>query len=199
MIGDGPTLDRFVFRLSVKPFGKLKRLEIAADLLQIDPDILSVRNCYKHSALRMRQVEAQDMRIALLIQQGRFARRPWLDPEHCRLDAQIPSKNNAKAPVRQCKPNLIFRTNESSRASALLFAETGMTVFEYRRIGFEGGAPKIHGTVLQGNAIRASARKLVRRRKGQDRFTRRGHCRDSEWIRWSSGYGSDTRRGKKTN
>ena len=53
MIGGGPSLDRFVFRLSVKPFGKLERLEIAADLLQIDPDLQSVRNCYKHSAVRM--------------------------------------------------------------------------------------------------------------------------------------------------
>jgi len=137
MIGGGPSLDRFVFRLSVKPFGKLKRLEIAADLLQIDPDLLSVRNCYKHSAVRMRQVEAQDMRTAPLVQQGRFARRPWLEPEHCRLDTQIPSKHNAKAAVRQCKPNLILRTNESGGAGTLLFAETGMTVFEYRRIGFK--------------------------------------------------------------
>src|SRR6476659_3692497 len=115
------------------------------------------------------------MRTALLVQQGRFARRPWLEPAHCRLDTQIPSKHNAKAAVRQCKPNLIFMTNESGGASTLLFAETGMTVFEYRRIGFKRVAPKIHSTVLQGNSIRASVRELVHRRKGQDRFTRRGH------------------------
>lgn len=175
MTSGGPTLDRFVFRLGVKPFGKLERLEIAADLLQIDPDILSIRNCNKHSAMRMRQVEAQDMRTALLVQQGRFARRPWLEPECCRLDTQIPSKHNAKAAARQRKPNLIFRTNESDGANTLLLAETGMTVFEYRHVAFKRGAPKIHGTVLQGNSIRASARELVHRRKGQDRFKRRGH------------------------
>jgi len=95
MIGGGPSLDRFVFRLSVKPFGKLERLKIAAHLLQIDPDILSLRNGNKHSAMRMRQVEAQNMRTALMVQQGRFARWPWLEPERCRLDPQIPGKHNA--------------------------------------------------------------------------------------------------------
>ena len=102
--------------------------------------------------MRMRQVETQDMRTALLVQQGRFARRSWLEPEYCRIDSQIPSKNNAKAAVRQRKPNLILRTNESGGASTFLFAETGMTVFEHRRIGFKRGAPKIHRTVLQGNS-----------------------------------------------
>jgi hypothetical protein len=72
------TLDRLVFRLSVKPFRKPKRIKIAAHLLQIDPDILSLRNGNKHSAMRMRQVEAQDMRTAIMVQQGRFARWPWL-------------------------------------------------------------------------------------------------------------------------
>jgi hypothetical protein len=95
MTGGGPSLDRFVFRLSVKPFGKLERLKIAAHLLQIDPDILSLRNGNKHSAMRMRQVEAQNMRTTLLVQQGRFARWPWLEPERCRLDPQIPGKHNA--------------------------------------------------------------------------------------------------------
>jgi len=182
MIGGGPTLDRFVFRLSVKPFGKPERLEIAADLFKVYPDILSVRNCYQHSAMRMRQVKAQDMRTALLVQQGRFARRPRLKQECCRLDTQIPSKNNAKAAVRQCKPNLVLRTKESGGASMLLFAETGMTVFEYRRIGFKRATPKIHSTVLQSNSIRASARELVYWRKGQDWFKRGRHCRNSKWM-----------------
>jgi len=39
--------------------------------------------------------EAQNMRTALMVQQGRFARWPWLEPERCRLDPQIPGKHNA--------------------------------------------------------------------------------------------------------
>jgi hypothetical protein len=39
--------------------------------------------------------------------------------------------------MRERKPIVILTTNESAGASALLFAETGMTALQYRRIPLE--------------------------------------------------------------
>jgi hypothetical protein len=145
MIDDGTGPDAFEFRLRIKPFGKFQHFTVAADQFEIDADISSVCHCNQHAAMRVREVKAQRVRIALAIQQSRLARRPGPEAEGGRLNVHIVSKHKTETAARQCKANLILSTHEPRGAGMLLLAERGMATFEHGRIALERATPNIDG------------------------------------------------------
>jgi hypothetical protein len=117
--------------------------------------------------MRMRQVEAERMRTALLTSQSRLARRPRRKPELGRIHSQVASEDNTKAAMRKRKSDSIVGTNKSRGTSTLLVAETGMTAVKHRRISLKRATPEIHGPILQGNPLSLPLRELSYRRKGK--------------------------------